>query len=201
MKKAEALPGQLLTLMMGLLSGFFIIIALEPLNLMQLDGSSFLPDETLNLYCLTLITLVALTLYLKRAATVEKLLPPAIAAVGLLSVMAITAQVKDSALVLLATILMFIGSGAYLAIQGEFRSEMRSIARKEDRLLRIEEKQARLEKFVAAQATQKGSTAAINDQQDNKTKLKMIDIEMLDLVEKQRKRAKRAGTSGQYDLN
>ena len=122
LKKAEALPGQLLTLMMGLLSGFFIIIALEPLNLMQLDGSSFLPDETLNLYCLTLITLVALTLYLRRAATVEKLLPPAIAAVGLLSVMAITAQVKDSALVLLATILMFIGSGAYLAIQGEFRS-------------------------------------------------------------------------------
>ena len=200
LKKAEALPGQLLTLMMGLLSGFFIIIALEPLNLMQLDGSSFLPDETLNLYCLTLITLVALTLYLRRAATVEKLLPPAIAAVGLLSVMAITAQVKDSALVLLATILMFIGSGAYLAIQGEFRSEMRSIARKEDRLLRIEEKQARLEKFVAAQATQKGNSAAINDQQDNKTKLKMIDIEMLDLVEKQRKRAKRAGTSGQYDL-
>ena len=200
MKKAEALPGQLLTLMMGLLSGFFIIIALEPLNLMQLDGGSFLPDETVNLYCLTVITLVALTLYLRRAATVEKLLPPAIAAVGLLSVMAITAQIKDSALVLLATLLMFIGSGAYLAIQGEFRSEMRSIARKEDRLSRIEEKQARLQKFVDAQVAEKGVATTIDNQQDNKTRLKMIDVEMLDLVEKQRKRAKRSGTSGQYDL-
>ncbi|DAC29893.1 MAG TPA: hypothetical protein D7H81_03990 [Candidatus Poseidoniales archaeon] len=200
MKKAEALPGQLLTLMMGLLSGLFIIIALEPLNLVQLDGDAFLPDETVNLYCLTVITLVALTLYLRRAAMVEKLLPPAIAAVGLLSIMAITAQIKDSALVLLATLLMFIGSGAYLAIQGEFRSEMRSVARKEDRLLRIEEKQARLQKFVDAQAAGKGVAATIDNQQDNKSRLKMIDIEMLDLVEKQRKRAKRTGTSGQYDL-
>ncbi|HII38237.1 MAG TPA: hypothetical protein HA354_07030 [Candidatus Poseidoniaceae archaeon] len=167
---------------------------------MQLDGGSFLPDETVNLYCLTVITLVALTLYLRRAAMVEKLLPPAIAAVGLLSVMAITAQIKDSALVLLATLLMFIGSGAYLAIQGEFRSEMRSVARKEDRLLRIEEKQARLQKFVDAQVTGKSVAATIGNQQNNKSRLKMIDIEMLDLVEKQRKRAKRTGTGGEYDL-
>ena len=29
----------------GLLSGLFIIIGFEPLNLMELDGSSLLPDE------------------------------------------------------------------------------------------------------------------------------------------------------------
>ena len=200
LKKAEAMPGQLLTLMMGLLSGLFIIIALEPLNLMQLDGGSILPDEILNLYILTAITLVALVLYLRRAATVEKLLPPAIAAVGLLAVMAITAQIKDSAIVLLTTILTFIGAGAYLAIQGEFRSEIRSVAKKEERLLRIEEKQARLQKFVEAQAEEMDDSNAILKEEDNKTKLKMIDIEMLDLVEKQRKRAKRAGTTGEYDL-
>ena len=186
--------------MMGLLSGLFIIIALEPLNLMELDGSSILPDESFNLYALTGITLVALVLYLRRAATVEKLLPPAISAVGLLAVMAITAQVKDSAIVLLATVLAFIGSGAYLAVQGEFRSEMRSLAKKEARLLRIEEKQARLQKFVDAQVEQKAEQPVKLDEQDKKSKLKMIDVEMLDLVEKQRKRAKRAGTSGQYDL-
>lgn len=200
LQKAEALPGQLLTLMMGLLSGLFIIIALEPLNLMELDGSSLLPDESFNLYTLTGITLVGLVLYLRRAATVEKLLPPAISAVGLLTVMAITAQVKDSAIVLLATVLAFIGSGAYLAVQGEFRSEMRSIAKKEERLLRIEEKQARLQKFVEAQVEQKGESATNIEDQDTKSKLKMIDVEMLDLVEKQRKRAKRAGTSGEHDL-
>jgi hypothetical protein len=200
LQKAEALPGQLLTLMMGLLSGLFIIIALEPLNLMELDGSSLLPNESFNLYTLTGITLVGLVLYLRRAATVEKLLPPAISAVGLLTVMAITAQVKDSAIVLLATVLAFIGSGAYLAVQGEFRSEMRSIAKKEERLLRIEEKQARLQKFVEAQVEEKGKSASDIEDQDTKSKLKMIDVEMLDLVEKQRKRAKRAGTSNEYDL-
>lgn len=200
LKKSEAMPGQLLTLMMFLLSGFFIIIALEPLNMMQLDGSSILPDDTFNLYCLTAITLVALVLYLRRAATVEKLLPPAIAAVGLLAIMAITAQVKDSAIVLLVTILAFIGAGAYLAIQGEFRSEMRSIAMKEERLLRIEEKQSRLKKFVDAQVVDKGESVSILEGQDNKAKLKMIDVEMLELAEKQRKRAKRAGTGGEYDL-
>lgn len=200
MKKSEALPGQLLTLMMGLLSGLFIIIALEPLNLMELDGSSMLPSEMFNLYCLTLVTLVALVLYLRRAATVEKLLPPAIAAVGLLGVMAITAQVKDSAIVLLTTVLAFIGSGAYLAIQGEFRSEMRSIAKKEERLLRIEEKQARLQRFVDAQVAERDDSVMALEEQDKKSKLRMIDVEMLELAEKQRKRAKRSGTGGDYDL-
>jgi len=200
LKKAEALPGQLLTLMMGLLSGLFIIIALEPLNIMELDGSAILPSEEVNLYLLTMITLVALVLYLRRAATVEKLLPPAIAAVALLAVMAITAQIKDSTIVLLLTIFAFIGSGAYLAIQGEFRSEMRSLAKKEARLLKIEEKQHRLQEFIQAQANEKGELSAVKADLDTKTTLKMIDVEMLDLVEKQRKRAKRSGTSGEYDL-
>ena len=200
LKKFEVLPGQLLTLMMGLLSGLFLIIALEPLNLMLLDGSSILPTEMTNLYILTSITLVGLVFYLRRAATLEKLLPPAISAVALLAIMAITAQIKESAIVLLVTILAFIGSGAYLAIQGEFRSEMRSLAKRDERLLRIEEKQQRLQKFVETQAVEKGDATSLLEVQDNKAKLKMIDVEMLDLVEKQRKRAKRAGTTGEYDL-
>ena len=200
MKKAEALPGELLTLMMGLLSGFFIIIALEPLNMMTLDGGGNLLSEKLNLYILTTITLVALVLYLKRAATVEKLLPPAMAAVGLLVVMALTAQIKDSGLVLLATIFAFLGSGAYLALQGEFRIELKSIAKKEERLQRIEEKKTRLKQFFGAQDLESKPSGDDNEELRGKSALKMIDVELLELVEKQRKRAKRAGTSGQYDL-
>ena len=200
LKKAEALPGQLLTLMMGLLSGFFIVIALEPLNLMALDGSGFLLTEEVNLYTITAITIVALVLYLKRAATLEKLLPPAMAAVGLLVVMGYAAQVKESSIVMLATVLAFLGSGAYLALQGEFRTELRSIAKREERLKKIQEKRERLEKFIEVQASAEDGAKPVDELPDNKAKLKMIDVEMLDLAEKQRKRAKRAGTSAQYDL-
>ena len=53
LKKAEALPGQLLTLMMGLLSGFFVIIALDPLNMTVLTGSENLLSDEFNLIILT----------------------------------------------------------------------------------------------------------------------------------------------------
>ena len=149
MKKAEALPGQLLTLMMGLLSGFFIIIALDPLNMSSLTGSENLFSSEMNLLILTIITLVALTLYLLRASTLEKLLPPALSAVGLMVVMIIAGQVQDSGIVVLLTITAFILSGAYLAFQGEFRSGMRAVARREDRLQRLEEKRIRMEEFIS----------------------------------------------------
>ena len=197
LEKAEALPGQLLTLMMGLLSGFFIIIALEPLNLMSLSGSEYLLSETMNLYLLTTIAVVALTLYLRRAATVEKLLPPAIAAVGLLIVMALAAQAKGSSIVLLTTVVAFLGSGAYLALQGEFRMELKSIAKKEERLRKINEKRDRLQRFVQAQNPGEGVQAT---SKENNAPLKLIDVELLELAEKQRKRSKRAGTSAEFDL-
>ena len=167
---------------------------------MTLDGSGFLLSEEMNLYTVTAITLVALMLYLKRAATLEKLLPPAMAAVGLLIVMGYAAQVKESSIVTLATVLAFLGSGAYLALQGEFRTELRSIAKREERLGKIQEKRERLAKFIEAQASTEDVTKPVEELKDNKAKLKMIDVEMLDLAEKQRKRAKRAGTSDQYDL-
>ena len=194
LKKAEALPGQLLTLMMGLLSGFFIIIALDPLNISMLTGSENLFSSEMNLLILTIITLVALTLYLIRASTLEKLLPPALSAVGLMVVMIIAGQVQDSGIVVLLTIAAFILSGAYLAFQGEFRSGMRAIARKEDRLQRIEEKRQRMEEFIA----QKAESDAVGDA--NLSNLQLIDSELLDLAEKQRKRSKRAGSIGTYDL-
>ena len=194
LKKAEALPGQLLTLMMGLLSGFFIIIALDPLNISMLTGSENLFSSEMNLLILTIITLVALTLYLIRASTLEKLLPPALSAVGLMVVMIIAGQVQDSGIVVLLTIAAFILSGAYLAFQGEFRSGMRAIARKEDRLQRIEEKRQRMEEFIS----QKAESDAIGD--TNLSNLQLIDSELLDLAEKQRKRSKRAGSIGTYDL-
>ena len=195
LKKAEALPGQLLTLMMGLLSGFFIIIALDPLNMSSLTGSENLFSSEMNLLVLTIITLVALTLYLIRASTLEKLLPPALSAVGLMVVMIIAGQVQDSGIVVLLTISAFILSGAYLAFQGEFRSGMRAVARREDRLQRIEEKRQRMEEFIS-----KNVDSNASDEKNNLSGLQLIDSELLDLAEKQRKRSKRSGSIGTYDL-
>ena len=202
LKKAEALPGQLLTLMMGLLSGFFVIIALDPLNMTVLTGSENLLSDDFNLIILTVITLAAIALYLVRASTLEKLLPPALSAVGLMVVMILAGQVQDSGIVVLLTIAAFIVSGAYLALQGEFRSGMRALARKEERLARIEEKRQRMTDFIS-QNSETVSQENIDSEAEvvkKDSNLQMIDVELLDLAEKQRKRAKRAGSIGQYDL-
>ena len=202
LKKAEALPGQLLTLMMGLLSGFFVIIALDPLNMTVLTGSENLLSDDFNLIILTVITLAAIALYLVRASTLEKLLPPALSAVGLMVVMILAGQVQDSGIVVLLTIAAFIVSGAYLALQGEFRSGMRALARKEERLARIEEKRQRMADFIS-QNSETESQESIDSEvgaAKKESNLQMVDVELLDLAEKQRKRAKRAGSIGQYDL-
>ena len=202
LKKAEALPGQLLTLMMGLLSGFFVIIALDPLNMTVLTGSENLLSDDFNLIILTVITLAAIALYLVRASTLEKLLPPALSAVGLMVVMILAGQVQDSGIVVLLTIAAFIVSGAYLALQGEFRSGMRALARKEERLARIEEKRQRMADFIS-QNSETESQESMDSEvgaAKKESNLQMVDVELLDLAEKQRKRAKRAGSIGQYDL-
>ena len=202
LKKAEALPGQLLTLMMGLLSGFFIIIALDPLNMTSLTGSENLLSSEYNLLILTIITLAAIALYLVRASKLEKLLPPALSAVGLMVVMIIAGQVQDSGIVVLLTVAAFIVSGAYLALQGEFRSGMRALAKKEERLSRIEEKRQRMADFISQNSEDEiQSNLDEGDEEASKrSNLQLVDVELLDLAEKQRKRAKRAGSIGQYDL-
>lgn len=201
LKKAEALPGQLLTLMMGLLSGFFVIIALDPLNMTMLTGSENLLSNEYNILILTIITLAAIALYLVRASRLEKLLPPALSAVGLMVVMIIAGQVQDSGIVVLLTIAAFIISGAYLSLQGEFRSGMRALAKKEERLLRIEEKRQRMEEFISKNSENFEPKAESGDEEQKKTSnLQLVDVELLDLAEKQRKRSKRAGSIGEYDL-
>ena len=202
LKKAEALPGQLLTLMMGLLSGFFIIIALDPLNMTVLTGSENLLSDQYNLLILTIITLAAITLYLIRASKLEKLLPPALSAVGLMVVMIIAGQVQDSGIVVFLTVTAFVVSGAYLSLQGEFRSGMRAVAKKEERLSRIEEKRQNMEDFIVqhSESFEESSTNDGDEVLKKTSNLQLVDVELLDLAEKQRKRAKRAGSIGEFDL-
>jgi len=134
LENMEALPGKLLTMMMGFLTVFFIMIALNPLNTVPLTGSEYLFDQEMNLLVLMLVGLVSLALYLVRAATLEKLLPPAVTAIGLIISMALAGQSIAVESVVLASLVAFVLSGAYLAIQGEFRSGIRALAKKENRV-------------------------------------------------------------------
>ena len=221
----EALPGRLLTLMLGFMGAFYIVISLEPITNVELTGAEQMLSPELNLLVLTGVGLVALVLYLQRAVTLEKLLPPAFAALGLIVTMGLAGYSLGMSIVVLAALLAFVGSGSYLAVQGEFRAGMRALARRDDRLARIKEKQDRMKAFLAAStAASEHSTmdlieranageplptdglviqsqpADVDDAGTAHGSLRLIDTELLALAEKQRKRSKNWDTSGEFDL-
>ena len=196
---AEALPGQLLSLMMGLLAGLFIVIALKPLNQQELAGVEMLPDSVTNLLILVYVSYAGLVLYLQRAAKVEKMLPPALAAIFLIMMMGLAGKAEEVAIVDVLTLVAFMGSGAYLAFQGEGRSGLRALARKEDRLAEIQRKQQLLQEFLQT-SEQVSSDSSDDGNSPVKSTLRLIDTQMLELLEKQRKRSKRSGSIGKYDL-
>ena len=215
LERLEALPGQLLTMMMGFMTAFFVMIALNPLTSIPLTGTEHMLDKETNLLFLMVIGLVALVLYLVRAATLEKLLPPAVSAVGLIVAMALAGQSIDVELVVLAAVFAFVGSGAYLAVQGEFRAGIRALTKKENRLQRLSEKQERIQAFIESSGMETSGTSGMETQAtsgmieaqegdeteiSSRSTLRLIDTELLTLSEKQRKRQKRAGSTGQHDL-
>lgn len=208
LERMEALPGQLLTMMMGFMTAFFVMIALNPLTTTPLTGTELMLDKETNLLFLMVIGLAALVLYLLRAATLEKLLPPAVSAIALIISMALAGQSVAVELVVLAAVLAFVGSGAYLAIQGEFRAGLRALTKKENRLKRLNEKQERIQAFIdsSGMVTQESASAMKVEQGDEspstpRSNLRLIDTELLTLAEKQRKRQKRSGSTGQHDLH
>ena len=207
LERFETLPGQLLTMMMGFLTAFFIMIALDPLTTVPLTGTEHMLDKEMNLLVLMLIGLVALVLYLLRAATLEKLLPPAVTAVALIISMALAGRSIAVEVVVLASIIAFVGSGAYLAVQGEFRSGIRALTKKENRIQRLKDKQERIQTFLESSGMEDSEVLQLGGTQEGEettstptSNLRLIDTELLTLVEKQRKRQRRSGSSGDMDL-
>ena len=207
LERFETLPGQLLTMMMGFLTAFFIMIALDPLTTVPLTGTEHMLDKEMNLLVLMLIGLVALVLYLLRAATLEKLLPPAVTAVALIISMALAGRSIAVEVVVLASIIAFVGSGAYLAVQGEFRSGIRALTKKENRIQRLKDKQERIQTFLESSGMEDSEVLQLGGNQEGEettstptSNLRLIDTELLTLVEKQRKRQRRSGSSGDMDL-
>ena len=131
------------------------------------------------------ISLGTLFHYLRRVTKMDKLLPPTLATVTMVGMMLFTGVSLEIQLLTTMALLSFVGSGAYLAIQGEWRSGLRSVARREERIQELESKQR---------------VQVAYNQVAEETGVQFIDPTMIELAEKQKKRSKRAGSTGEMDL-
>lgn len=185
----RSLPGRLLTLHLGMMTALFLIVALGPQRTLLLSGQDTLISSEMNMHVLVGTGVVSLGLYMQRLRAVDALLPPTTAAIGLLISMALAGQTVDMASVQLTALAMFVLVGAYLAFQGDVRSGLKAVAAKEQRQASFAQKRARMQSLVSN--TTDGATTVA---------LKQLDAELLTLSQRQKKRAKRAGSSGEDDL-
>jgi hypothetical protein len=178
------LPGQLITLVIGLMALMALIISLEKVIATPLIGSSdfFTPIIELRIFTITLLLAIAV-IYLPRAPRLEKLLPPALASTAALVAMLIAASVNEDTISISLTVVGFVSTGAWLAAQGEIRSGLAAVAEKKDRIQRLEAKRE-----------------LVKNVETSSSGMKMIDPELLELESKQQQRAVRRSISDEYDL-
>lgn len=190
MELHQALPGRLLTLHLAVITALFLIVSLSPARTSSLVGQSEWMAGITNLFALTLMGAVSLLMYLQRLTQVEALLPPTVAALGVLISMAMAGQQFESEAVLLTAMALFVGTGSYLAFQGEVRAGLKALAKREEREASYAEKRGRMQALLSSATTTDGETTV---------ELKQLDAQLLDLAEKQRKRSKRSA-GGSNDL-
>ena len=138
---------RVLAVAMGTIAGLGILwLVFEPSR--PLEVLAWSTDRSVQGWALLLSVAAMLAIYLPRASTFLELLLPAGAAVGLLGVSVLIGLEDEVAWGAPFALLLFVASGAWLAAQGEIRSGLASVARREQRVERIELKQ-RLASFVA----------------------------------------------------
>jgi len=184
----EALmPGKLITITLGFISVMLMLIGLdEPINV-ALTDSDLLPSGVDNLRLAAIVSMITLGgLYLPRASTLDRLLPSAIASIAVLIAVGLAGNSFDDYPTLAITGICFVGTGAWLAAQGEIRSRLRQVSQREERL----------EKYLARTEL----TDQLQTEQDEESQIKMIDAELIQLSEKQQKRSRRRSSTGKYDM-
>ncbi len=184
----EALmPGKLITITLGFISVMLMLIGLdEPVNVVLTD-SDFLPSGIDNLRLAVIASMITLGgLYLPRASTLDKLLPSAIASIAVLISAGLAGNSLGDYPTLAITGISFVVTGSWLAAQGEIRS----------RLKQVSERDERLEKYLSRVDVTEQSQGA----QGEKSQIKMIDAELIQLSEDQKKRSRRRSSTGEYDL-
>ena len=181
------LPGKLISITLGFIALMMMMIGLnEPLT-STLSNTDILPNDTTNLRLAALASLMTVGgLYLPSAASLDRLLPSAIASIAVLITIGLAGiSFEDNPTLILAAI-SFVITGSWLAAQGEIRSRLKQVSQREERL----------EKYL--------NRATITEQklanQDETSQIKMIDAELIQLSEKQKKRSKRRSSTGEYDL-
>lgn len=180
------MPEKLITTILGFIALMMMLIALDEPLISTLTGSDNLPNDITNLRLASLASIMTVAgLYLPRAATLEKLLPSAIASIAVLVTVGIAAISFSDDLTLALAGVSFVLTGAWLAAQGEIRSRLKQVSQRNERI----------EKYLdRSSSNQKESDA------DVKSNIRMIDAELLQLAEKQEKRSRRRSSSGEYDL-
>ena len=211
---------RMISLLLGFVAASIIIFNLRESGNLLID-ERWWPDELYSIWILLIISSLALFTYLPRAHMYEKLLQPAIAAMLMIISLLITAG-EISGIAAIAAFALFLGSGGWLAAQGEIRSGIMSVTRKEERLERLRTKQL-VGEFLSAGGNTNNIVSSAegkityhysNDKDaldaaegsgnsaiaSTRGSLKVIDPELIQLLEKQQKRRKRSGTIGQDDL-
>ncbi|MEC7484806.1 MAG: hypothetical protein VX998_08460, partial [Candidatus Thermoplasmatota archaeon] len=175
----------IVTYQLLVMSALLAIPALRNDASLELTNADWFPQGGQDAMMMGFISLGTLFHYLSRVTKMDKLLPPTLATVAMIGLMLFSGTALELQLLTIMALLSFVGSGAYLAFQGEWRSGMRSVARRDERLQEIEAKQR---------------TQIAFNQTSEVTGVQFIDPKMIELAEKQKKRAKRAGTTGEMDL-
>ena len=189
----EALmPGKLITIVLGFIAVMGIIIGLDNPPSQELTYSDMLPQgiENLRLGAFSSIAIIA-ALYLPRASSFERLLPPAMASIAVLVSFGLAANSEGDSMTLYLSVIGFIATGAWLAAQGEIRSRMKQVSAREARLIKHDER-AEISRQVLE--NQQSLTSG------GGTSIRIVDAEMIALAEKQKKRSKRRGSIGEKDL-
>ena len=175
----------IVTYQLLVMSALLAIPALRNDASFELTNADWFPQGGQDAMMMSFISLGTLFHYLSRVTKMDKLLPPTLATVAMIGLMLFSGTALELQLLTIMALLSFVGSGAYLAFQGEWRSGMRSVARRDERLLEIEAKQR---------------TQIAYNQTSEQTGVQFIDPKMIELAEKQKKRAKRTGSTGEMDL-
>ncbi|MBT4065785.1 MAG: hypothetical protein HOE76_01005 [Euryarchaeota archaeon] len=181
------MPGKLITITLGFISVMMMLIGLdEPVNTFLTDSEN-LPSGVENLRYAGIASMATLGgLYLPRASKLDRLLPSAIASIAVLVTVGLAANSFEDFPTIALTGASFVITGAWLAAQGEIRSRLRQVSQREER--------------IAKHLVRAELKAEITAQQDESSHIRMIDTELLQLSEAQKKRSRRRSSSGEYDL-
>ena len=175
----------IVTFQLLVMSALLVIPALRNEASLELTNADWFPQNGQDAMMMGLISLGTLFHYLSRVTKMDKLLPPTLSTVAMIAMMLYSGVALELQFLTTMALVSFVGSGAYLAFQGEWRSGLRSVARRDERLKEIEAKQR---------------VQIAYNQTSEETGVQFIDPQMIELAEKQKKRAKRSGSTGELDL-